>query len=196
MAAVEEEVAGAHPATSPQEVLQQIHQILPKETRELHRDGIKLLGKDYYLGTFAADQLPAKVPPTQPWGLIVNNQPAKQPGQHWVAMCRTPEGQVHMFDTAGRHPKDIYRPWVRWMVDKMHSAPLRYNKLKVQTPMTPVCGFHCLHYLWLRRHESRKSPLYCQSRRFSDNRIARVFNDSAVIKWALDHHVPVMVRDK
>lgn len=173
-----------------------IHSVVPKQTQDLQRDGDRLLGKEFYQGAFSADHLPTQVPANRAWGLIVNNQPGHLPGEHWVAIYGSPEGEVHLFDTAGRHPSTIYRPWVRWMVNRMRKAPLLYNKHKVQTPTSPVCGHHCLHYLWLRKKDSMKSPLYaCKGRTISDTRIAQRWNDRAVLKWALDHKVPVMIRD-
>ena len=152
--------------------------------------------RNFYLGTFAADQHPKHVPRDRAWGLIVNNQPAHKPGEHWVVVYGSMDGEVHMFDTAGRHPKDIYRPWVQWMVDKLRKAPIRYNKHKAQPPFTSVLGFHCLHYLWLRKKENQKSPLHaCSGRTSIDSHSAQVWNDRAVIDWAMDHNVPVMFRD-
>ena len=47
--------------------------------------------KQYLVGVFAADQLPAK---ELPGAYIVNTDTSSQPGQHWVAFFTTEEGTV------------------------------------------------------------------------------------------------------
>ena len=42
--------------------------------------------KDTFLGVFACDRLPRRIPPKRPLLLVCNTHPHMKPGEHWVVI--------------------------------------------------------------------------------------------------------------
>lgn len=94
----------------------------------------------YFLGVFPADRLPQVR--RRPAGLIVNADPAHQPGSHWLAMYFGTDDNDEFFDSYGQAPRTYRSSW---------EAVLRpgylYNSRSLQGRRTTVCGHYCYYYL-------------------------------------------------
>src|SRR5271154_4556391 len=61
-----------------------------------------------FIGVFASNRLPSGVDRHATIKMIVNLDPASQPGSHWVAIYRR-HGRAYYFDSFGQHPPDTIR---------------------------------------------------------------------------------------
>lgn len=72
---------------------------------------------------------------------IVNEDPASQPGIHWIAVERD-ESDL-FFDSYGRHPR--LTKVAHWV-----SPDCAWNQKRLQDSLTTTCGQWCLLFAWIR----------------------------------------------
>lgn len=99
--------------------------------------------KNTFVGVFAADQVPyPKLARLKNWSIIINTDPASQPGQHWVASMKR-NGTCYFFDSYGNAPsyyqKQLWKPLMRCV----------RNTKDYQQTYSTVCGDYCLFFLRL-----------------------------------------------
>ena len=93
-----------------------------------------------FIGVFAADRLPNRLPPRRPLLLVCNTDPHDRPGEHWVALyLRIHQGEY--FDSYEREPPLIFRRYL----DKHYSRWIMNDK-KLQSVLTRFCGHYCIFY--------------------------------------------------
>ncbi len=68
------------------------------DTKMLNHQGKKMFGKQY-IGTFGSDQIPKLKSNDM---IIVNNQTSKQEGEHWLAIVKTTDDNILIYDSFGR----------------------------------------------------------------------------------------------
>ena len=142
----------------------------------------KILQK-YFVGVFAADQLPEK---KFPGAYIVNTDNSSGPGQHWVAMfCY--DHKIECFDSFGQYPGDC-NPHISNWLDPVYQ--IIHNR-QLQSNDTSVCGQYCLFFLLLRAHgytfEDTLSA-FNRKREFNDKFVQKFVN-----RW---FRVSTSLRDK
>jgi len=64
--------------------------------------------------------------PDNPRLLVANTDPARRPGQHWIAIC-IKDGRGEFFDSLGRRPVDFERYMNR------HCSSLIFNDRQLQS---------------------------------------------------------------
>jgi hypothetical protein len=108
-------------------------------TSELHR----VMKRDpAFLGVFALDQVPPIIKKSANVKLIINLDPARKPGSHWVAIWRK-DNIGYYFDSFGRRPPPQL---VRWLVQ--NSDSWIFNSIVMQSPNDKTaCGYLCLSFL-------------------------------------------------
>lgn len=117
-------------------------------------------------GVFCRDRLPLNKVHSQPTLYIVNTAQQKHPtGIHWVAMLvgiATPE----YFDSLGRPPHS----------DLLDLLGTRYihNKVRVQSPLYPTCGYYCLFFAVCRSRGTPMNVIVEEMRSSDDCTIASV----------------------
>ena len=117
-------------------------------TSQLHRAMMsEPLCRDNFIGVFASDKLPKTVK-TYPACMIANVDDSKQPGSHWVAFFFDQEGQGQFFDSYGHSPQH-YTTKFNDLLNK-NSNSWTFNRKKVQSDFTTVCGQYCLYYVLFR----------------------------------------------
>jgi len=98
-----------------------------------------------WLGVFASDELPERVPAT-PWSLVVNYQDHFHPGDHWCSAWGS-NGRAYWFSSYGLAP-DGADPLLgdvthfrRWL-SRIAQRGWDYNKVQVQNyvPGSDACG--------------------------------------------------------
>ena len=149
---------------------------LPHERMNSERIG-KILQpkcKPYFLGVFASDRLPARLPPRRPLLLVCNTDKHDRPGEHWVVIyLGTRRGEY--FDSYGQPPIPLFERYLtkfcsRWI----------FNDKKIQSFMTEFCGHYCIFYcLYKRLGYSLKSIADC----FTED---ETLNDFMVHKFVCD----------
>lgn len=108
-------------------------------TRELDQ---ALKGTPLFIGVFACDRLPASV--TVPATLIVNTDPATEPGEHWIAIYLQRDDRADYFCPFGLPPLigDIQA-----FLAKYSGSGLRYNQCTMQDASTTLCGDFCICFV-------------------------------------------------
>ena len=124
--------------------------------RALERDTFT---KKIFGGVFAADELP-KTFDTFPCGFVANTDPSTKPGTHWVAFYFPSRDKGEFFDSYG-YPPEHYG-FKSYKIET-------WNKYKLQSSWSNVCGQYCIFYL------------YHKSRGYSMSKIVNMFTDSTSI---------------
>ena len=100
------------------------------DTHEFFKILLKRCGKKF-IGVFAKDTLPNKLPPHRPLLLICNTDPKTRPGRHWVAMYFDTNGKSEYFDSFGQYPipcfdNDIVQSSIitKTSIDSNHNASI------------------------------------------------------------------------
>ena len=98
--------------------------------------------KHDFRGVFACDQLPKQYVP-RPSALVVNTDPSTQPGEHWVAIYITRDGEGEYFDSYGQ---SVMLPEIRTFLRK-NTTRTCSNSRPLQGPWSAVCGQYCIFFL-------------------------------------------------
>ena len=98
--------------------------------------------KHYFRGVFACDQLPTRYVP-RPSAFVVNTDPSNKPGQHWVAIYITQNGEGEYFDSYGQKPT---LPQLKSFLKK-NATSTTYNQRPLQGPLSAVCGQYTIFFL-------------------------------------------------
>ena len=117
--------------------------------------------KKNFCGVFAADKIPKSFD-TFPCGFVANTDPSTEPGTHWVAFYFSSPENGEFFDSYGHPPEyygesfTIYKPEI-------------WNKRKIQSSWSEVCGQYCIFYL------------YHKSLGYSMSKIVNMFTDNTFL---------------
>ena len=118
-----------------------------------------------FCGVFPSDRLPETIE-RYPCGFVANTDPSNQPGTHWVAFYFSTERKGEFFDSYGEAP-DYYNISFKNYLDK-HSYDWEFNKRKLQSIWSDVCGHYCIFYL---NHRARG---------YSMNKIVNMFGNNSM----------------
>ena len=96
--------------------------------------------KKTYLGVFARDRLPEKVP--FPSCLVFNTDNHDETGEHWLALHYNESGFCSFFDSYGQHPS-VYK-----MVPYLNQTSKKWTyNMKTIQGLSTFCGFYCIFFL-------------------------------------------------
>ena len=122
--------------------------------REIFRKLKRRCG-DIFLGVFACDRLPARLPPRRPLMLICNTDPHNKPGEHWIAIYVDSRGEY--FDSYGMETPLIFKTFL----NRYCSSWIR-NNVQLQSVISSFCGHYCVFYCLLKSLKyDMKSILVC-----------------------------------
>ena len=88
-----------------------------------------------FVGTFASDNCPPIR--RRPSGIIINTDPSKEGGEHWVALWLSQDGTGEYFDSFGFPP---LVPQIQAYIDRECPHGFKYNNKTLQHPMSITCG--------------------------------------------------------
>ena len=131
-----------------------------------------------FCGVFPSDKLP-QVMDRYPCGFVANTDPSSQSGTHWIAFYFASEHKAEFFDSYGQ-PPDHYRDSFVDFLDK-HSYEWDFNKRKLQSIWSDVCGQYCIFYL---SHRARGHSMNQIVQMFTAN---TMLNDAKVFKFVKNH---------
>jgi len=94
---------------------------------------------DDFDGVFSADNLPEK-----PCLLVINTDPASQPGRHWVCIS-VKDGYGEYFDSFGQPPTANFERYLN-----RHCSYWTFNERQLQSVISRFCGHYCIYYCLLR----------------------------------------------
>lgn len=101
--------------------------------------------RDSFLGTFASDRLPARLPSKRPLFLVVNTDPHDRPGEHWVAIYVDRESKGEYFDSLHQPTPIKFSNYL----DKF-CATWKTNSQQLQSGASRFCGHYCVFYCMFR----------------------------------------------
>ena len=97
--------------------------------------------KGMFLGVYARDRLPNKLPAKRPLMLVCNTDPHNKPGEHWVVLYIGNDSCGEYFDSFAMNPCLTFERYLnkyckRWTSCKRH----------VQNIFSKYCGHYCIFY--------------------------------------------------
>ena len=92
-----------------------------------------------YPGIYACDQLPNNV--MRPFVIVVNTDPASQPGRNWIYMYFDEDGHGKFFDSFEMPPKCVFKGYM-----DIHCNTWTFNKKQMQSLVSKFCGHYCIWY--------------------------------------------------
>ena len=103
--------------------------------------------KGSFAGVYACDQLTSIEISKYPKSFVVNTDPMKLPGTHWIAIYFNEKMKGESFDSYRKHFLDFMnRNAVEW----------EHNKIPLQSAFSTVCGQYCIYFLY---HHCRKRSM-------------------------------------
>ena len=103
----------------------------------------------YFVGVFASDHLPTSPHRQGPQAYVVNTDPHRRPGQHWLALWTPGDDTCEIMDSFGL-PLEQYgsRPLEAWLA--RHWKAVDTNRTTLQALTSWTCGHYVLMYLMLK----------------------------------------------
>ena len=92
-------------------------------------------------GCYAADRISCRV--ELPAALVLNTDPARKSGEHWVAVYINENGHCTFFDSYGGGPTSEYH---RYRLRRLCKR-ISYSKSQLQSFDSQVCGEYCITFL-------------------------------------------------
>ena len=102
---------------------------------------IDKFSKKVFIGTFPIDLLPEKI--KYPCCMIINNQPSKEAGEHWIAVYFNKNRTCDFFDSFANSPK--FYKLHNYM--KRFCKGINFNKKKIQSNRSLYCGIYCVLFI-------------------------------------------------
>jgi len=101
-----------------------------------------------FKGVYSRDTLP-KITSEQkyPFGLIVNTDRARDPGEHWLAIWAESPDKATFFDSFGK-PALFYGMEIDDFLSKHFTQPFDFNNIQLQHPSSDMCGMFCIFFLF------------------------------------------------
>ena len=114
----------------------------------------------FFRGTHPLNHIPCAIPHVDQ-GFIVNTDPCKDDGQHWVGVVILKNGRGEYFDSFGRQPLQEIIDYFR-----IHATVYSKSRKMIQHPFSSSCGLFCIQYI---NHRSKGGDLHSYVSGFSDD---------------------------
>ena len=99
-----------------------------------------------FLGVFACDRLPSRLPPRRPLMMVCNTDPHTLPGRHWIAIYIGEDSRAEIFDSLhDTPPSQIFVTYLNRSCRSWTS-----NSKQLQSAATRFCGQYCIFYCLFR----------------------------------------------
>ena len=152
---------------------------------EMDSSMIRRLLKSYtcFKGVFPCDQLPYYT--DLPLNLIVNTDPAHEPGQHWVCVSINKEGRGYYFDSFGLPP---IVPEILEFLEKRSTKGWTYNKKQIQDITSSTCGNYTVLFIIFKCNNlTPEDYLSIFGRKTLDNdiKMRKIFRNFSLVKKLL-----------
>jgi len=137
------------------------------DSEQIYNVLLKMLrGYKSYYNVLPCDGLDILSPKIYPFYLVVNNQKAGEPGQHWTALYRQNINSNLEFFCSYGLGVDAYPANFRLFAKKL-GCNIIQNIKPLQAIGSNVCGHYCIYFLFKKMKGCCKLALYCK---FSDNK--------------------------
>ena len=98
----------------------------------------------FFRGTYPANHIPCALP-NRDQGFIVNTDPCKAGGQHWVALTILKDGSAEYFDSFGRRILNVHIQ--KYIDEHCTKPPCKRSRKWLQHPLSDSCGLFCIDYI-------------------------------------------------
>ena len=108
------------------------------------KDLLKLLTdrcKGVFVGIFACDRLPVRLPHKRPLLIVCNTDPHYKPGEHWIAMYFGSNGIGEYFHSYGLHPALVFEKYLNY-----NFCSFIRNEKTLQSVLSRFCGHYCVFF--------------------------------------------------
>ena len=131
-----------------------------------------------FCGVFPSDKLPQTID-KYPCGFVANTDPSTKPGTHWISIwIGSSDGKGEnkrivgeFFDSYAADVPLVFRDYL-----EKHTDIWIYNRRKLQSIWSDVCGDYCMFYL---SHRARGHSM---------NKVVQLFNDNTMLNNAKVSH--------
>lgn len=120
----------------------------------------QLRGYKKFNGVYPADSIPHLAVGE---AVIVNTDPHDKPGEHWIAMYMSEEGELEYFDSFGLPPLSTN---IQEYISKSPHISFSYSTIQLQHEDSETCGNHCIAYV---KHRLSGHPLICLIAHYTKN---------------------------
>jgi hypothetical protein len=102
--------------------------------------------RSHFIGCFPADKIPSKdkFVDKYPVSMVINLDPARKAGSHWVALFLPNASSACYYDSLVQW----HRPASTIMKFLQQFERTECNRLPYQSPLSDVCGQHCITFLY------------------------------------------------
>ena len=96
-----------------------------------------------FLGVYAIDRLPRRLPARRPLLLVCNTDPHDRPGEHWIVLYIDIRGEY--FDSFGEPPRSTFELYLN-----KHCNSFNRTDDAIQSVLSSFCGHYCVFYCLFR----------------------------------------------
>lgn len=135
--------------------------------------------KNHFKGVYSIDTVPKRFRKFS--FVIINNQKATEPGQHWFCILKTSLKNYEYFDSLGVSDTklNLLKSYKIFPIDSI----VKFNETPVQEPSSSTCGLFVLYFIIHRLHNLDMSFSTLMNEIFTLNRSQ---NEIEVLKFAKD----------
>ena len=94
-----------------------------------------------FMGVFAIDRLPARLPGKRPLMLVCNTDKHDRPGKHWIDIYVSRDSKGEYFDSFGEPPPPTFKHYL----DRICTQWIT-NDRQLQSAASRFCGQYCVFY--------------------------------------------------
>ena len=99
------------------------------------------LTKGSFASVYTCDQLSSKEINKYPKSFVVNTDPMKLPGTHWIAIYFNEQMKGEFLDSYGKHPIHNNKRFL----DFLNRNAIEWKHNKLQSAFSTVCGQNCIY---------------------------------------------------
>jgi len=98
-----------------------------------------------FLGVYARDRLPERLPNTRPLVIVCNTESHDHPGRHWIVLYLGSNSVGEYFDSLNQPPIQTFANYLKKM-----SSSWTTNSRQLQSAVSRFCGQYCIFYVLFR----------------------------------------------
>lgn len=94
-----------------------------------------------FVGVFAVDRLPLRLPPKRPLLIVCNTDPHDRPGKHWIVLYVDRNSRGEFFDSLHQPAPLTIKNYLNKICTSWST-----NTRQIQSAASRFCGHYCIFY--------------------------------------------------